>query len=326
MIPRTTVPKTAKPLVSILIPCHNAERWVAEAIHSALDQTHEPKEVIVVDDGSTDRSLEIIKSFGDQIRWETGPNRGGNVARNRLLELSSGEWLQYLDADDYLLPNKIRNQMNHRDQSAEILWSPGLTEFWEGDRLVETRIEHVGNDNPWRALIRWKLPQTGRTLWKRFAVEAVGGWKDNQPCCQEHELYFRLLANGSHFQFLEFRDSVYRMWNTNSVCRRDPMQTVTERITIMNRAEEYCRTHDLWISELAEAMSSELIRCARAVYQHDPQRGGSIEARARLLVPRRSHLKLKWAPRLYRLAYRIGGFHFAEHLARSTRRLRGKSR
>ncbi len=75
-------------LVSILIPCYNAERWIGQAIESALGQTWPNKEVIVVDDGSTDGSLEVIKSFGDRIKWETGPNRGGNVARNRLLELS----------------------------------------------------------------------------------------------------------------------------------------------------------------------------------------------------------------------------------------------
>src|SRR5438309_6069595 len=97
-------------LVSILIPCRNAERWVGQAIESALGQTWPEKEVIVVDDGSTDSSLSIIKSFGDRIRWETGPNRGGNAARNRLLELASGDWLQYLDADDYLLSDKVARQ------------------------------------------------------------------------------------------------------------------------------------------------------------------------------------------------------------------------
>src|SRR5260370_4039681 len=97
-------------LISILIQYLNAERWVGQAVESALGQTWAEKEVIVVDDGSQDGSLDVIKSFGGRIRWETGPNRGGNVARNRLLELARGEWLQYLDADDYLLPLKIERQ------------------------------------------------------------------------------------------------------------------------------------------------------------------------------------------------------------------------
>src|SRR5438128_899411 len=99
------------PLVSILIPCYNAERWIGEAISSALAQTWSEKEIIVVDDGSTDGSLQQIRKFDGLVRWETGPNRGGNAARNRLLELAKGEWLQYLDADDYLLPDKIAKQM-----------------------------------------------------------------------------------------------------------------------------------------------------------------------------------------------------------------------
>src|SRR6202011_1477360 len=112
--------------VSILIPCYNAERWVAQAIESALRQTWPEKEIIVVDDGSTDGSLAIIESFGDRIRWETGPNRGGNVARNRLLELAHGEWLQYLDADDYLLPMKIERQMEFigANPAADVIFGP----------------------------------------------------------------------------------------------------------------------------------------------------------------------------------------------------------
>src|SRR5947208_2592225 len=106
-------------LVSILIPCYNAERWIAQAIESALAQTWPEKEVVVVDDGSTDGSLDVIKQFDGRIRWETGPNRGGNMARNRLRELAGGDWLQYLDADDYLLPDKIDDQMRFLAKAPE---------------------------------------------------------------------------------------------------------------------------------------------------------------------------------------------------------------
>ena len=94
------------PLVSIVIPCYNAERYVGEAIESALDQTYPHKEVIVIDDGSTDSSLEVIRSFGNHLRWETAPNRGGSAARNRGLELARGELIQFLDADDLLHARK----------------------------------------------------------------------------------------------------------------------------------------------------------------------------------------------------------------------------
>ena len=98
-------------LVSIIIPCHNAERWITESIRSALDQTYPHVEVIVIDDGSTDQSLNAIRSFGNQLVWETGPNRGTNHARNRGFALSKGQYIQFLDADDYLLPEKILRQV-----------------------------------------------------------------------------------------------------------------------------------------------------------------------------------------------------------------------
>lgn len=121
-------------LVSILIPCWNAARWVRQAIESALAQTWVSKEIIVADDGSSDGSLEIVKSFGDKIRWETGPNRGGNAARNRLTGLAKGEWLQYLDADDYLLPDKIARQMAFLAAALRRTWSlarPSTNTSWK---------------------------------------------------------------------------------------------------------------------------------------------------------------------------------------------------
>ena len=154
------------PLVSILVPCFNAKQWVAQAIESALAQTWPEKEVIVVDDGSTDRSLDIIKSFGDRIRWETDRNRGANVARNRLLELARGDWLQYLDADDYLLPEKIEQQMGFlaTNPSADIVFGPVTMEHWNNSESRRELLPIPEPHDPWILLARWYLPQTGAVL------------------------------------------------------------------------------------------------------------------------------------------------------------------
>src|SRR5687768_8397891 len=98
------------PRVSVVIPCYNGEQFIREAIGSALSQTYPDLEIIVIDDGSTDGSLDRIRSFGKGIRWESGPNRGGCAARNRGIELARGDWVQFLDADDLLHPNKIACQ------------------------------------------------------------------------------------------------------------------------------------------------------------------------------------------------------------------------
>lgn len=99
-------------LVSILIPCHNAAPWLAATLESALAQTWPDKEIIVVDDGSTDRSAEIARGFACRgVRVITQANAGASAARNAAWRASRGAWLQFLDADDLLDPDKIRRQV-----------------------------------------------------------------------------------------------------------------------------------------------------------------------------------------------------------------------
>jgi glycosyltransferase involved in cell wall biosynthesis len=178
-----------------LIPCYNAEKWVGEAIQSALDQTYPNTEVIVVDDASTDGSLEVIKSFGDRIRWETGPNRGANAARNRLLELSRGEWLQYLDADDYLLPTKIETQIKLvRAEPADLVVSPCT--FDDGS------VRHWGNSrDPWVSFMRRELGITSANLWRKNTVAEAGGWNTAQPCGQESAMMLSMLMHGARVAY-----------------------------------------------------------------------------------------------------------------------------
>src|SRR5688572_2928227 len=99
------------PLVTVGIPCFNADRWLHAAIASALAQTWRNVEVIVVDDGSTDNSVNVALGFGDRVRLMKSDHRGGNHARNLALAHAQGEWVQFLDADDYLEPEKIEKQL-----------------------------------------------------------------------------------------------------------------------------------------------------------------------------------------------------------------------
>src|ERR1700733_1222229 len=108
----------SKPLVSILIPRDNAQRLLGQCIQGALDQTWRGKEIIVIDDGSTDGSAGVIRTFGSDIVFRQFSHSGGNVVRNALAELARGEWLQYLDADDFLLPGKVASQLASVEQSA----------------------------------------------------------------------------------------------------------------------------------------------------------------------------------------------------------------
>src|SRR5256885_5300683 len=230
-------------LVSILIPCFNAEGWVAQAIESALSQTWPEKEVILVDDGSTDASLTIIKTFGDRIRWESGPNRGSNVARNRLLELAHGDWLQYLDADDYLLPEKIAQQMEFiaTDLAAAVVFGPATIEHWADGSARRVLLPIPEPHDLWILLARWYLPQTGAALWRKQAMVDVGGWKVDQPCCQEHELYLRLLMAGKRFAYCADEGAIYRQFGNGTVSTRNISKVHEQRLDIETRAEEVLR-------------------------------------------------------------------------------------
>src|ERR1051326_5639298 len=103
---------TSPPLVSIIIPCFNAARWLPATLQSALAQTWPNLEVIVVDDGSTDHSAAIARRYeGDRVRGVVQPNAGAAAARNTGLRHARGEFIQFLDADDLLAPEKIAKQM-----------------------------------------------------------------------------------------------------------------------------------------------------------------------------------------------------------------------
>ena len=207
--------------ISILIPCYNAEQWIGEAIDSALAQSYPHTEVIVYDDGSTDGSLDIIKSYGDRIRWGTGPNRGGGSARNWLLEQAKGEWIQYLDADDYLKPDKIANQvvvLQDLSTPIDVLYGPETLQYHEGEEVHQEEGNITHTDDPWAALMTWDLPQTGAPLWRKEALNDVGGWKEDQPVCQEHELYLRLLMAGKEFYYADAGGAIYRQWSTDTAC------------------------------------------------------------------------------------------------------------
>ncbi|MGM9748202.1 MAG: glycosyltransferase family 2 protein, partial [Candidatus Cryptobacteroides sp.] len=97
-----------RPEVSVIIPVYNTQDYVAEAVRSVLDQSLGNVEVIAVDDGSTDGSLDVLKSFGDSIRIFSKPNSGQADARNAALEIATGEFVYFMDSDDWIGPDTLK--------------------------------------------------------------------------------------------------------------------------------------------------------------------------------------------------------------------------
>src|ERR1700678_360427 len=133
----------SRPLVSILIPCYNAVPYLGATLDSALAQSYPNTEIIVVDDGSSDDSLSVARGYEPRVRVLAGPQRGASAARNTATQESRGEYLQYLDADDLLLPDAVASRVQHLGdtgadvasgdwrrlfQQADGAWTPGAVE------------------------------------------------------------------------------------------------------------------------------------------------------------------------------------------------------
>ena len=306
-------------LVSILIPCFNNAQWVGGAIESALSQTWRELEVIVIDDGSTDNSLEHIKRFDRSIRWETQSNQGSNPTRNRLLSMARGTWVQYLDADDYLLENKIAPQADAVKGRADIdvIYGPVTLEFADRRReLLRIPEPH----DLWILLARWYLPQTGAPLWRKQAIVDVGGWTPTQPACQEHELYLRLLMAGKKFQYLDTNGAVYRQWSEETLWKKDKPRTRQLRLEIEHRMEEFLRSrHELTV-ERQWAVNMARFEMARLAWPHDRDEAHAIVRR--ILQSDPGFLPEGGAaPASYQLLYRVMGFNAAESAAAWRRKL-----
>lgn len=306
------------PLVTIGIPCFNNERWLRAAIDSALAQTYRHCEVIVADDGSTDRSLEIATSFGEKMRVIRGEHAGANRARNAIVEVAQGEWLQFLDADDYLEPEKIERQLAEASENADVLYGPVWIETTDPTKTHRVRSElHPERDlcSQW---ITWELPQTGGCLWRRSALQSIGAWKEGQPCCQEHELYLRAIKAGLNFRATTSVHAVYRIWSEGTLCRKDPSKVVEVKTALIDDMRSWLESRGGWTSEHRKLAGRACFEMARTLARYDIAAAAKYHAdrQARGLI----ELAGPAAPLGYQLVYRTAGFVAAETVAAARRK------
>jgi glycosyltransferase involved in cell wall biosynthesis len=203
------------PLVSIIIPCYNGERFLREAIDSCLAQTYRPVEIIVVDDGSTDGSLDILKSYGDAVIWETKSNRGPSYARNRGFDLSSGKYIQYLDADDYLLPEKLERQVKVLEETGvDVVYSDWqvLYHLPDGNELWSDIVGFDMHKDILTPLLSRRWLRTEAPLFRRDIVQHAGGWDENIRAVEEKDFHLSVALAGARFHYEPGCLSVFRRY------------------------------------------------------------------------------------------------------------------
>jgi glycosyltransferase involved in cell wall biosynthesis len=206
------------PLVSILIPAHNAEQWIADTIRSAVAQTWLRKEIIVVDDGSTDKTADVARHFASkEVSVVSVENRGASAARNHALKLSQGDYLQWLDADDLLAPDKIERQVLalREVDSSRVLFSCPWAYFHyrpQRARFVESSLWQDLSPVEWllRKLSENLLMQTATWLTSRDLVEAAGPWDTRLLSDDDGEYFCRVLLASKGTRFVPEAKVFYR--------------------------------------------------------------------------------------------------------------------
>lgn len=222
------------PTVSVVIPCYNNEPFVAAAIESALGQTYPNVEVVIVNDGSTDRSAVVIDRYRDRAKVIHQDNAGACVARNRGLAEAEGDWIKFLDADDLLKPDCIASQMLKAGNRDMVIF--GDCEFIDEDGFTvshplytETSGLMAGDLASLKTFMSSSVP-TSTTLFPRALLADQGGFNPNVHRGQEHELHLRLYLNGIDFEYHPQICYQYRQHRTPS------------RISVGRRRESYFHT------------------------------------------------------------------------------------
>jgi len=212
-------------LVSILIPAFNAQEWIADTLRSAITQTWERKEIIVVDDGSTDQTLAIAQQFeSDSVRIVSERNKGAASARNTAFSLCHGDYIQWLDADDLLAPDKIARQMAELERvgSRKTLLSSEFGKFlhdWPRAQFIRTGLWEDLSSTEWllRKMGDNLFMQTGTWLVSRELSEAAGPWDTRMLSDDDGEYFCRVLLNSDGTRFVPGAKVYYRGFRSNSL-------------------------------------------------------------------------------------------------------------
>jgi len=214
-----------KPLVSILIPAYNARQWLAETLQSALSQTWERKEIILVDDGSKDDTLTIARKFEwHNVKVFTQNNQGAAAARNKAFSLCQGDYIQWLDHDDLLDPEKIRSQIEAVGdcQNERFLLSGPWAKFWHRPSKARFVATALWNDLSRTEWLMRKMEQnlymaSASWLVTRQLTEAVGPWDTRLLSDDDGEYFCRVLMVSDGVKFVRRARAYWRIVGSRSL-------------------------------------------------------------------------------------------------------------
>lgn len=210
-----------QPAVSVIVPAYNSAPFLAETLRSALAQTYRDFELIVINDGSTDKTEEVIAEFRDRIVYLKQPNRGVMAARNAGLQVARGQYIALLDSDDLLLPNflEVLVGMLESDPSLSVAYPNARYFGWpKHDGKLHQDVFPVAEPVTFDRVLRRECYIFGLLVFRREIVETIGGYDETLEGqgAEDFELWLRMLRHGYRFQFTSEVLALYR-WRQDSL-------------------------------------------------------------------------------------------------------------
>jgi len=218
------------PAASVVMPVYNRARVVVEALGSVFEQTFKDFECIVVDDGSTDETADVVRGYGERVRYVYQSNAGPGEARNRGIREASGRYVAFLDSDDLWLPQRLERQMEAAEAAghepvlwfsdSEVVWDDGSAEpsEWALGARFRPAVAHGGSgllERPNEFLVSGYIVNMSTVLVKRDALFRVGMFRPGQRESEDLDLFVRLGREGS-FGFVNAPLAVRRMQKDNT--------------------------------------------------------------------------------------------------------------
>jgi glycosyltransferase involved in cell wall biosynthesis len=224
------------PRVSITIPTFNCARFIERAIDSALAQTYADYEIVVVDDGSTDDTRQVLARYGDKVRYVHQPNGGLSSARNLALAHASGELIAYLDADDIWYPHRLERQVAFLDARPDCGFvHSDVTIIDEADRVLHQRFNaETRRPVPEGActldLLRRCHVQVPTVLERRACIERVGNFDGRLKTAQDYLHWIRIAMAGMAVGYIAEPLAMYR--RTTSSLSSSPRRVLDDCVII----------------------------------------------------------------------------------------------
>ncbi|RMG06218.1 MAG: glycosyltransferase, partial [Cyanobacteria bacterium J055] len=233
------------PKISVIIPIYNGERTIRETIQSVLDQTFTDFEIIAIDDGSTDRTVEVVRSIKDhRVKVFSYPNGGQAASRNRGMERALGAYFAFIDADDLWTPDKLEMQLKALEENPEA----GVAYSWvdyidESNRYVRPGGRLNVNGNAYGHLLLTNFLENGSNpLVRREAIQKVGNFEETLPPSEDWDLWLRLAAEYDYV-CVPHAQIKYRISSTSQSSNVERVEASCLRV--LDRAFS-CKTGQKW--------------------------------------------------------------------------------